>query len=97
MRTDVVRRVISVGAAVHAVAVTAIWAAMFYSDVAVLSGRTWLTLAWAWVIWPASLMLLRRHIARLTVGVVVVSALVLLPTVSTIFTFTVWSTRGFAP
>jgi hypothetical protein len=97
MQTDAVRRIIAVGAVVHALAITAIWAAMFYADIAVLSGPIWLVFAWLWLTWPVSLVVARRNIGRLTVAAVVASAVILLPTITTMYTFTVWSIGGFAP
>jgi hypothetical protein len=88
---------IAVGAIVHALLVTAWWWAAIHANVAVVSGRVWLVAAWGWLIWPVVLLVARAQASRLTVGSVVVGAVVIVPTLPTIYAFTAWSIGGFAP
>jgi hypothetical protein len=88
---------IAIAAIVHALLVTAWWWAAIYADVAVVSSGVWLVAAWGWLIWPVALLVARAQASRLTVGSVVVGALVIVPSVPTIYTFTAWSIGGFAP
>jgi hypothetical protein len=90
-------RALTVGAVVHALVVLAFWAAEFIADLHVISARWWLALAWLWLIWPV---VLAFHPARTWKSVAIalgVGIALLLPCVSTIYTFTVWAIEGFAP
>jgi hypothetical protein len=91
------QHLIAIGALVHAVVVTAWWWAAIYADAAIFSSRVWLVVAWSWLVWPGVLIVARTQASRLTVGSIAVGALVIVPSVPTIYTFTAWSIGGFAP
>jgi len=69
---------------------------MFESQILLVPARTWLILAWAWLVWPAVLILYPRRSIGVAVPVAI-GLLLLTPCAPTIFVFTAWSTRGFAP
>src|SRR6185436_7886003 len=67
-------RVFAVSCVVHALAVSAFWAAMFVANLDLLPGKVWLALAWLWLVWPVALMLhpgrsLRRIAWRVFIAV----------------------------
>ncbi len=56
-----------------------------------------MVLALAWFAWPFVFLVAHRE-NRMKWGVVVgIGALLLLPTIPTLYTFLVWSIEGFAP
>jgi len=89
-------RAIASGSLVHAAVIAGSWWFMFYADVAVIPGKLWVVLAWAWLVWPG-VVVGWRQASRLTVVALAVGALIMVPCVSTIYTFTAWSINGFAP
>ena len=82
---------------VHAVLITVLWVLDFRFNVHILSSKVWLGLALMWMLWlpVASLFGLRNLKKWLITGAA--GFLILLPTYSTIYTFTVWAVEGFAP
>ena len=81
----------------HALIVFALWAAMFWANAEFVPVRPWLVLAWLWLAWPVVLAL---HPERSFLRVIVPVAIGLVafaPCATTVFAFTVWLTRGFAP
>jgi hypothetical protein len=81
----------------HAALVLVIWWGMSNADFLPLSGRAWLILAWLWLAWPLILGLHQARSPLLVLIPSVVGALLLAPCVPTIFAFTIWAVRGFAP
>jgi hypothetical protein len=84
-------------AVAHALLVLVSWWAMFYAHVEIFSARAWLILAWLWVFWPFMIYLHPARSALPMSVALVIGALLLVPCAPTIFAFTVWSVRGFAP
>jgi hypothetical protein len=62
----------------------------------VVTGHVWLVLAWLWLLWPVYVFA-RSRASRITVGALLLSVAMIVPTVPTICTFTAWSIGGFAP
>jgi len=81
----------------HALAVVLIWVSQFAFDIALIGARAWLILAWGWLIWVFILVPLRKHAPRLVLSTLLLTAVLLTPCVTTVYTFTAWSVEGFAP
>jgi hypothetical protein len=82
----------------HAFAVFALWwLGMGMDHPWVIPSVLWLTLAWAWVIWPFMLALQIRKRPIPTLIALGTSVLLLAPCAPTGFAFTVWTINGFAP
>jgi len=81
---------------VHAALIAAWWWAAIYADIDVPGGRAWLPLALAWVLWPICAIVKYRG-ARGVWAALIVGAVLIAPTASTIYAFSVWSVSGFAP
>ena len=82
---------------IHASLITLLWTLRFQFNVSILPGKIWLGLALMWVLWiPIAVLVERRNLkAWLITGVA--GLLMLMPTYSTIYAFTVWAIWGFAP
>ena len=82
---------------VHAILITLLWILHFKFHISVLSGNIWLGLALMWFLWiPIAAFCGLRNL-RNWVITEIAALLILLPTYSTIYTFTVWAIWGFAP
>ena len=91
------QRAFVVAAIVHATLVAAWWWAAIYADIDIpVGGRVWLPFALAWVLWPIYAAAKYRA-ARGIWAALIVGAVLIAPTVSTIYAFSVWSIGGFAP
>jgi hypothetical protein len=83
--------------ALHALVVLLVWAGEFYIGMAMISGRTWLVLAWLWLVWPFVLSLHPAGTRRRVILPVVIGIILLAPCVGSIFLFTVWALERLAP
>ena len=88
-------RVLALSCVVHALVVFTVWTAMFVSNLDLMSGKIWLTLAWLWLIWPAALMFQPGRTLRRVAWPVLIAVGLLVPCAPVIFTFSVWAVRGF--
>lgn len=84
-------------AAVHALSVLLAWIAAFVYDAPMINARAWLVVAWLWVAWIFVLALRLRQDAKLVAATAVICVVLLWPTASTIYSFTMWAIEGFAP
>lgn len=81
----------------HALLVLMVWAGEFYVGMAMVSGRTWLIMAWLWLTWPFALALHPAGRRRRVFVPVVIGLILLAPCVGSIFLFTVWALEHTAP
>jgi hypothetical protein len=81
----------------HALVVLLVWAGEFYIGMAMISGRTWLALAWLWLVWPFALSLHPAGTRKRVILPVVIGIILLAPCVGSIFLFTVWALERLAP
>jgi hypothetical protein len=81
----------------HAFLVCAIWILVFKLDRDVISGKPWMVLTLAWFLWLSAIALARRQDRIQWIMVIAIGSLLLAPTIPTLFTFVVWSIKGFAP
>ena len=96
LRRSTHRRIAGIAVA-HALLGLATWFVTFHVQTPLIQARHWLILVWLWLLW---LPVLALHPGRTLRGVLVplgIGLLVLAPCVPTLFTFTTWSIRGFAP
>lgn len=81
----------------HAMLITVLWILDFKFNVSILTGKIWLGLALTWFLWiPGAAFCGLRNLKN-WVFTDIAALLILLPTYSTIYTFTVWAIWGFAP
>ncbi len=80
----------------HALVVLLVWAGEFYIGMAMISGRTWLALAWLWLVWPFALSLHPAGTRKRVILPVVIGIILLAPCVGSIFLFTVWALERLA-
>lgn len=81
----------------HAALILLVWIAAFVFDAQVINARVWLVGAWAWALWLFVLALRFKQDTKLIVATVAVCAALFVPSVSTIYSFTMWAIGGFAP
>ena len=81
----------------HALVVLLVWAGEFYVGMAMVSGRTWLILAWLWLVWPFVLALHPAGSRRRVLLPIVLGIILLAPCVGSIFLFTVWALEHITP
>jgi hypothetical protein len=82
---------------VHALAVLLVWSGEFYVGMAMVSGRTWVILAWLWLVWPFALALHPAGSRRRVLLPIVLGIILLAPCVGSIFLFTVWALERITP
>ena len=90
-------RIVPLAAICHAAVVTTLWWLMIYQDRDFVSARAWLAIAWAWVLWPIVVAFVWARISWLGLALTAVGAVILLPAVSTVYSFSAWLIGGFAP
>ena len=81
----------------HALFVSSIWMLVFKFEIDVLSGRVWLVIALSWLLWISQIVFPFRAKRMDWVATVLVGFVLLVPTVSTQYTFLAWAIEGFAP
>jgi len=81
----------------HAVLVLCVWGGMIYFDLSIISAGAWLALFWSWLIWPVAFLAKSRRSLRGGLAPCVVGVVLLVPCLSTAWTFTLWAIEGFAP
>ena len=97
MKTPIsIETFMKVACAVHAGVVVALWFAVFNFEVDVIHAKTWLVLALLWYPWMAQVVVKRGMERKYWLWVLCICLLFLLPTMSTQYTFVVWSLEGFA-
>ena len=91
------RLILIAGCMLHAVLVLALWAQTIIADRPLIPGKAWLALAWLWLVWPALLAAYSPRNLRNVVVPILVGALIIVPCIPTVYTFTIWAIGGFAP
>jgi len=84
-------RSLSLLAVGHAMIVLLLWLQETYSKAVIVSGATWLALAWAWLIWPVVLAVHPAGSRRRVAVPVLVGMALLAPCAGSIFLFTSWA------
>lgn len=90
-------RLLAAGCIVHAATVLALWLGVFVAGLNLIPGKLWLLLTWLWVFWPVALLAGKARSFRRVAIPVSLGLAVMVPCIPTIFAFTVWYFRGFAP
>lgn len=88
---------LKLGCLLHAILILGIWVLVFKFNLDVLPGKVWMGLAFAWPAWLVAAAMSKRENRMRWVFVIAIGVLLLSPTISTLYTFTVWSIEGFAP
>ena len=81
----------------HALVVTGLWYAIVMLDKDIVKVKTWTSLACLWPIWIVSIAFPDKAQRLRWFATLVAGLLLLSPTFSTLYSFVVWSSRGFAP
>ena len=84
-------------ATAHALVVLIVWVAAFIFDAQVVNARVWLAAAWIWAVWLFVLGWRLKRDTKLIVATLVICVALFVPSVSTIYSFTIWAIEGFAP
>ncbi len=90
-------RWLNVACLLHAVLITVLWILDFKFNVHILSSKFWLGIALMWMLWVPVAALVRPRNLKNWLITGIAGILILTPTFSTIYTFTVWAVEGFAP
>jgi len=85
------------GCLLHAILILGIWVLVFKFNLDVMPGKVWMGLALVWFVWLVVAVMSKRENRMRWVFVIAIGVLLLSPTISTLYTFTVWSIEGFAP
>ena len=75
----------------HAALVFLLWYAAMFLDNRMVGTTLWLVLAWTWLLWLPVLIPRARREAKLVVPTLLVCVGLMIPCISTIYTFTVWT------
>jgi hypothetical protein len=78
----------------HAALVFSLWYAAIFLDKHVISATHWLVVGWSWLLWFRVLVPRIRGEAKLVIPAILVCVGLIVPCVSTIYTFTVWTFGG---
>jgi hypothetical protein len=88
---------LNIACLLHAILITVLWILDFKFDIHILSAKIWLGIALMWLLWIPAAVLFRPRKLKHSLITGIAGILILMPTYSTIYTFTVWAVGGFAP
>jgi hypothetical protein len=75
----------------HAALVFMFWYAAMLLDNPVIDTTLWLVMGWTWLVWLAVLVPRARREAKLMFPTLLAGVGIMIPCISTIYTFTVWA------
>jgi hypothetical protein len=88
---------LNVACLLHAILITVLWILDFKFNIHILSAKIWLAIALMWLLWIPGAALFRPRKLKDSLITGIAGILILMPTYSTLYTFTVWAAGGFAP
>ena len=81
----------------HALLVTGVWIMVFKFDLDVMPGKLWMAFALLWILWLSALIFSQKEDRLRWIIGIAIGFLVLVPTISTLYTFIVCTVEGFSP
>jgi hypothetical protein len=85
------------GCLLHALFICGNWVLVFKFDRDGIPGKPWTILALGWFLWLGAIALASQENRIQWIVVIAIGALLIAPTIPTLYTFIVWSVEGFAP